>query len=45
MLLHNILEAIGKTPIVRINRIGHELPCELLWQIVRIFKPRRFGER
>jgi cystathionine beta-synthase/cysteine synthase A len=29
MLIHNILEAIGKTPIVRFNRIGKELPCEL----------------
>lgn len=29
MLLNNILQAIGKTPIVRLNRIGKELPCEL----------------
>ena len=29
MLLNNILQAIGNTPIVRFNRIGHELPCEL----------------
>lgn len=29
MLLHNILEAVGKTPIVKINRIGSELPCEI----------------
>jgi len=29
MLFHNILEAVGKTPIVRINRIGSELLCEL----------------
>jgi len=29
MLLQTILEAVGKTPIVRINRIGNELPCEL----------------
>lgn len=29
MLLNNILEAIGKTPTVRINRIGQELDCEL----------------
>lgn len=29
MLLQNILQAIGNTPIVRINRIGSELPCEL----------------
>lgn len=29
MLLNNILEAVGKTPIVRFARIGHELPCEL----------------
>lgn len=29
MLLNNILEAIGKTPVVRLNRVGSELPCEL----------------
>lgn len=29
MLLHNILEAVGKTPIVRLNRIGSHLPGEL----------------
>lgn len=29
MLLNNILEAVGKTPIVRFNRIGREFPCEL----------------
>jgi cysteine synthase A len=29
MLLNNILEAIGKTPIVRFNKIGKELPCEI----------------
>jgi cysteine synthase A len=29
MLLDNILEAVGKTPIVRINRIGNDLPCTL----------------
>lgn len=29
MLLENILQAIGKTPIVRLQRIGKELPCEL----------------
>lgn len=29
MILNNILEAIGHTPIVRLNRIGKELPCEL----------------
>jgi cysteine synthase A len=29
MLLHNILEAVGKTPIVKINHIGQELNCEL----------------
>src|SRR3990172_6612971 len=28
-MLHTILEAIGKTPIVRFNRIGNDLPCEL----------------
>lgn len=29
MLLNNILEDIGNTPIVRFNRIGRELPCEI----------------
>ncbi len=29
MLFPTILEVVGKTPVVRINRIGHELPCEL----------------
>jgi len=29
MLINNILQAIGKTPIVRFNRIGKELPCEI----------------
>lgn len=29
MLLNTILEAVGKTPIVRFNHIGRELPCEL----------------
>jgi cysteine synthase A len=29
MLLNNILEAIGKTPIVRFNKIGKEIPCEI----------------
>jgi len=29
MLLNNILDAIGKTPIVRFNRVGKELECEL----------------
>ncbi|VVC76903.1 Putative cystathionine beta-synthase [Aquicella siphonis] len=29
MLLHNILEAVGKTPVVRINRLAADLPCEL----------------
>src|SRR5579872_5152120 len=29
MLLHNILEAVGKTPIVRLNRIASDLPCEI----------------
>lgn len=29
MILDNILQAIGKTPIVRFNRIGKELNCEL----------------
>lgn len=29
MLIDNILQAIGKTPVVRINKIGQELACEL----------------
>lgn len=29
MLLNNILEDIGKTPMVRLNRIGKDLPCEI----------------
>ena len=29
MLLDNILQAIGKTPIVKLHRIGADLPCEL----------------
>lgn len=29
MLLNNILQAIGQTPIVRFNRIGADLPCEI----------------
>jgi cysteine synthase A len=29
MLLDNILEAIGRTPLVRLNKIGKDLPCEL----------------
>ncbi len=29
MLLNNILDAVGKTPIVRLHRIGKELDCEL----------------
>jgi cysteine synthase A len=29
MLINNILQAIGNTPIVKLNRIGADLPCEL----------------
>jgi cysteine synthase len=29
MIYNNILATIGKTPIVKMNRIGHELECEL----------------
>tara|TARA_R110000868_G_scaffold142331_3_gene359554 strand:+ start:345 stop:1319 length:975 start_codon:yes stop_codon:yes gene_type:complete len=29
MPLNNILEAIGHTPCVRLQRIGHDLPCEI----------------
>jgi cysteine synthase len=29
MIFDNILQTIGKTPIVKLNRIGADLPCEL----------------
>jgi cysteine synthase A len=29
MLYNNILETIGKTPIVKLNRIGSDLQCEI----------------
>ncbi len=29
MILNTILDAIGHTPLVRFNRIGRELPCEI----------------
>ncbi len=29
MLLDNILQAVGKTPIVRLNHVGRDLPCDL----------------
>jgi len=29
MKFNNILEVIGKTPLVRFNRIGRDLPCEI----------------
>src|SRR3990167_16215 len=29
MLYQNILQAIGRTPIVKLNRIGADLPCEI----------------
>lgn len=29
MIYHNILETIGKTPVVRINKLGRDLHCEL----------------
>ncbi len=29
MFFNNILQVIGKTPIVKLNRIGAELPCQL----------------
>lgn len=29
MIYDNILQTIGQTPVVKINRIGRELPCEL----------------
>ncbi|MCX7121567.1 MAG: pyridoxal-phosphate dependent enzyme [Gammaproteobacteria bacterium] len=29
MLLNNILQAIGKTPLVKLNRVGSELACNL----------------
>lgn len=29
MRFNNILQAVGKTPLVRFNRIGNDLPCEV----------------
>ncbi len=29
MIYSNILETIGRTPVVKINRLGHELSCDL----------------
>ena len=29
MIINNILEAVGNTPIVKLNRIGNELDCDL----------------
>ena len=29
MLLSNILEAVGKTPLVRLNRVANELACDV----------------
>ena len=29
MIINNILDAIGNTPIVRLNHVGRELDCEL----------------
>ena len=29
MILDNILQAIGKTPIVKLNSVGKELDCEI----------------
>ncbi len=29
-ILDSILDAVGETPMVRLSRIGHDLPCELL---------------
>jgi cysteine synthase len=29
MIYDNILQVVGKTPVVRLNRIGAELDCEL----------------
>lgn len=29
MLIHSILEAIGKTPIVKLNRVGSDLDCDI----------------
>ena len=28
MILNNICEAIGQTPVVQLHRIGHDLPCQ-----------------
>ena len=29
-IYHSIIDAVGGTPMVRLSRFGHELPCELL---------------
>ena len=29
MILNNILETIGKTPVVKLNSIGNELDCNM----------------
>ena len=29
MILENILDAVGNTPIVRLNKVGQELSCQL----------------
>lgn len=29
MKMNTILEAIGRTPLVKFNRLGHDLPCEI----------------
>ena len=29
-ILDNILQAVGNTPLVRLNRIGHSTGCEIL---------------
>src|SRR5580704_18011493 len=29
MQIQNILQAVGKTPLVRLNQIGKDLPCEI----------------
>lgn len=34
----NILQAIGNTPLIRLNRIAEELPCEV-WAKVEYFNP------
>ena len=42
MIYDNILQVVGNTPTVRLNRIGNETGVE--YSQVRILEPRRLGE-